>query len=126
MELEFYYKSLNIKDSTVEIKMVRFQVSELCQDFLEKYGSHVSTGTVHFGGTWEWKSEYDGVKTSDSQSYKQDVREALKVAAEASGGGMGVSVGAKGSVEVEKGESTGEGKSSASEQGTVKTTVTQV
>ena len=56
-----------------------FQIVQECRNFLEKYGSHVSTGTVHFGGTYEWKSEYNGETSGDSHSYKNEVSNALAV-----------------------------------------------
>ena len=101
-------------------------MAELCRDFLEKYGSHVSTGTVHFGGTYEWKSEYTGEKTDDSQQYKQDVSDALKCLAEGSGGALGFSGGVKASAEVEKSHSSGRSERRGRENSSVKTTVTQV
>ena len=76
-------------------------MANLCRDFLEKYGTHVSTGTVHFGGSYEWKSEYTGKITSGNENYKKDVAGALSSVVDGSYGFASVSAGVEADVELQ-------------------------
>ena len=87
----------------------------MCEDFFLNYGSHVGTGTVHFGGTYVWKSVYNGVNNT---SYKKEVFAALKKL-EKTHMGEGTSN--------DDNESTNEGGASeSSTESNITTSVTQV
>ena len=98
----------------------------MCQQFIEDYGSHVSTEIVHFGGTFEWKSVYTGKKSETSDSYKNDVASALHREVSASGSVWGVSAAAKSSVDIQNSKSDAKSTQNASSKSNVTTTVTQV
>ena len=43
-------------------------VQDECETFLKKFGSHVCTGPLHFGGKYEWKSFSSGFKESEKST----------------------------------------------------------
>jgi hypothetical protein len=48
-----------------------------CEKFFHKFGSHANQGTLHFGGTYQWKSYSRGFKKSDTTTVQQLQSEAL-------------------------------------------------
>ena len=56
-----------------------FQAHELCIEFFENFGTHVGTGTVHFGGVYIWRSIYSGTgdDIQKDKEYKKAVAAAL-------------------------------------------------
>ena len=54
-------------------------IQQECEDFLRKFGSHVYSGPLHFGGRYRWKSYTSGFKKEDKSTVQKLQSEAITV-----------------------------------------------
>ena len=83
------------------------QLAQECEDFLRKFGSHVYTGPLHFGGRYRWKSYTSGFQKKDKSTVQKLQSEAITVTVGVSYGGV---AGASASTSVSSVEGKSEGK----------------
>ena len=55
------------------------QLAQESENFLRKFGSHVYTGPLHFGGRYRWKSYTSGFKKEDKSTVQKLQSEAITV-----------------------------------------------
>ncbi|XP_048153773.1 interferon-induced very large GTPase 1-like [Corvus hawaiiensis] len=76
---------------------------KMCENFFNRFGSHINQGPLHFGGIFWWKASTEGFRAEQREEMKRQTSEALNNFVRASWGGFGASVG--GTLDVSKSSS---------------------
>ena len=99
----FLGKQLQLSDDAIEhlkqlqTKLYGMGIVEECECFLRKFGSHVYTGPLHFGGIYQYKSYTSGFEEKEKSKVQELQEKALTTFANAS---HNLAAGASASIEV--------------------------
>ena len=99
----FLGKQLQLSDDAVEhlkqlqTKLYGVDIVEECERFLRRFGSHVYTGPLHFGGIYQYKSYTSGFEEKEKSKVQELQEKALTTFANAS---YNLAAGASASIEV--------------------------